>query len=158
MAAAATRATFSDFRIVKGRKVAQLVFEVPLEGADAALAALGGLPQPAAERWCGIARLTDEAAHKPDARERYAQSSEGKQAVTRAALLCSESGFQGWIGVPPELRGREERASEGAMMLRARLGIGSRQDIAADPDALKRFLDLEARFKSETRFGPHATR
>ncbi len=35
-------ATFSDFRLVKGRKVCQLVCEVPLEQADAALAALGG--------------------------------------------------------------------------------------------------------------------
>jgi hypothetical protein len=50
-------ATFSDFRLVKGRKVCQLVCEVPLEQADAALAALGGLPNPHAERWVGIVPL-----------------------------------------------------------------------------------------------------
>lgn len=53
----AISATFSDFRIVKGRKVAQLIFETPLEAADEALRMLGGLPRPDAERWVGIAPL-----------------------------------------------------------------------------------------------------
>jgi hypothetical protein len=43
---AATQGTFSDFRLIKGRKVCQIVIEVPIEQADQALAALGGLPQP----------------------------------------------------------------------------------------------------------------
>src|SRR4051812_4591789 len=59
--AAVTQATFSDFRLVKGRKVAQLVFEVPIEQADQALAALGGLPQPATEAWVALARLETKA-------------------------------------------------------------------------------------------------
>ena len=42
--------TFSDFKIVRGRKVAQLVIEVPLEKANEVLAALGGVPQPADPR------------------------------------------------------------------------------------------------------------
>lgn len=50
-------ASFSDFKLIKGRKVCQLVCEVPLEQADAALAALGGLPNPHAERWVGIVPL-----------------------------------------------------------------------------------------------------
>ena len=99
MTAAATRATFSDFRIVKGRKVCQLVFELPIEAADEALKALGGLPQPATERWFGIARLTEEAVRKDDAKARYQQASEGEQAVTRAALLCEDPAFQEWCGV-----------------------------------------------------------
>ena len=36
----AIKATFSDFKLIKGRKVAQLIFEVPIEATDAALAAL----------------------------------------------------------------------------------------------------------------------
>lgn len=50
-------ASFSDFKLIKGRKVCQLVCEVPLEQADAALIALGGLPNPHAERWVGIVPL-----------------------------------------------------------------------------------------------------
>jgi hypothetical protein len=43
---AAIQASFADFRLIKGRKQAQIILEIPIEGADAALAALGGIPQP----------------------------------------------------------------------------------------------------------------
>jgi hypothetical protein len=150
MTAAATQATFSDFRIVKGRKVAQLVFELPLEGADAALAALGGLPQPATERWFAIARLTKEAARKPDPKERYAAASEGEQAVTRSNLLTGDKDFLEWCSQPtPKLAGD---------FIRGYCKIASRADLATDADALARFLEMETRYRTETRFGPHATR
>lgn len=55
--AAAFRATFSDWKLVRSRKVVQLVFEVPMEQADYAYQVLGGMPNPAAEAWCAIARL-----------------------------------------------------------------------------------------------------
>jgi hypothetical protein len=58
---AAFQATFSDFRVVKGRKVCQWVFETPIEAADAALEALGGIPQPHEERWAAIARIVPQA-------------------------------------------------------------------------------------------------
>lgn len=54
---AAFRATYSDFRLVKGRKVVQFVFEVPLEAADEAFKAVGGMPNPMAEQWFAIAKL-----------------------------------------------------------------------------------------------------
>src|ERR1043165_3840449 len=57
MTAAAFQATYSDVKLIKSRKVVQIVFEIPLEGWDAASLALGGMPNPAAEVWCGIARL-----------------------------------------------------------------------------------------------------
>ena len=50
-------ATYSDMRLIKGRKVVQYVFEVPLEGANTAYEVLVGMPNPAAEVWCAIARL-----------------------------------------------------------------------------------------------------
>ena len=53
-------ACFSDFRLVKGRKVYQIVCEVPMERANAALAALGGLPNPHYERWVAIAPLAEK--------------------------------------------------------------------------------------------------
>lgn len=151
MTPAATKACFSDFRIVKGRKVCQLVFELPIEAADEALQALGGLPQPATERWFGIARLTEEAARKPDARERYANASEGEQAVTRAALLCEDEDFCGWVRTRA---GSIFSRSGVTYWLREQCGIKSRAELATNPDALKRFLELETRF----RYGDHATR
>jgi hypothetical protein len=51
---AAIAATFSDLKLIRGRKVCQLVFEIPVEQASQATAALGF---PHAETWCAIARL-----------------------------------------------------------------------------------------------------
>ena len=55
---AAILATFSDLKLVKTRKVAQLVFEVPIESVRSATEALGW---PTGEQWCGIARVTKSA-------------------------------------------------------------------------------------------------
>jgi hypothetical protein len=56
----AIKATFADFKIVKTRKLAQLIFEIPIEQADSALAALGGIPRSDAERWVAIALLVQQ--------------------------------------------------------------------------------------------------
>lgn len=50
------RADFSNWRPIQGRKVMQLIFEVPIEEAEAALKMLG-IPQPGASTWCAIALL-----------------------------------------------------------------------------------------------------
>lgn len=54
---AAIKATFSDFKIIRSRKVAQYIMESPLELADDCLKKLGGVPNPHQEVWVGIARL-----------------------------------------------------------------------------------------------------
>jgi hypothetical protein len=53
---AAIAGTYSDFKIIRSRKVAQLVVEVPIEQAQALITALG-LPNPAEETWVAVARL-----------------------------------------------------------------------------------------------------
>lgn len=57
MSDAAILATFSDLKLIRGRKVAQLIFEVPIEDAQKATNALG-FPDPAGEQWYGIARVS----------------------------------------------------------------------------------------------------
>jgi hypothetical protein len=42
----AFRATYSDFKLVKTRKVVQIVLEIPVEHANAVLDVLGGMPDP----------------------------------------------------------------------------------------------------------------
>jgi hypothetical protein len=64
-AAAAFQATYSDWRIIKGRKVVQIVFEVPLEGEGLAYQVLGGMPDPSKSVWCGIARLKSGPTEEP---------------------------------------------------------------------------------------------
>jgi len=51
------QADFSATRIIAGRKCLQLIFEVPIEAADDAMAKLGGFPQPGENRWVAIALL-----------------------------------------------------------------------------------------------------
>ena len=155
MNAAATRATFSDFRLIKTRKVAQLVFEVPIEEADGALHALGGLPRSDDERWCGIARLQEKApvapsprdpARSAQAKEAYRGKDEGERAVVRAGLLCKDPEFQKWCGSVDE--------EESAKWLRYVLTVRSRQEIANSDKALKNFLDIEFRFKQSVGRAP----
>lgn len=54
---AAFSASYSDWRIVKGRKVVQIIFEVPIEAAGHAYNVLGGMPNFGSEDWFAIARL-----------------------------------------------------------------------------------------------------
>ena len=153
MTTAAFQGTYSDFRLVKGRKVAQIVVEVPIEAADHALEVLGGVPRPDAERHVAVARLqippgaTTEAAigsaaaDHPPPPERSAVAPGGAYAK-RAGILCNDPKFQAWMGTPD--------AEQTAERLRLQTGVHSRRDYDHDPDARRRFLNLETSYLSET--------
>lgn len=53
-------ATYSDWKLIRTRKVVQIVLEVPIEAADHAYKVLGGMPNPASEIWVGVARFKSE--------------------------------------------------------------------------------------------------
>jgi len=55
----AIRAAFADLKIVKTRQVVQLILELPLADFDQAYEVLGGLPNPANERWFAIAAIKE---------------------------------------------------------------------------------------------------
>ncbi len=58
----------------------QLVFEVPIEDSNLAYNVLGGMPNPASEVWCAIARLTTEAtAQQPPPDKPNTQEGERKK-------------------------------------------------------------------------------
>ena len=125
MSAAAFRATFADFKIIKTRKVAVFCFEVPLETADASLQSIGGLPT-GDERWCGIARLNvapvmDTPAEKP--RRPFDRMIRAQQ----AGILCADQQFQGWLRVLSEAEATEE--------IYRRCNIASRRDLNFDVEA-----------------------
>jgi hypothetical protein len=117
MTTAAFRASYSDWKVIKGRKVVQIVFEMPLETADQAYQALGGMPIAAHEVWCGIARLDPSKEyplppHPAEAAPRPASSSpqplpagENKQKrpfgtitpAEQAGILCNEQAFHKFL-------------------------------------------------------------
>lgn len=153
----AIQATFVDLRTVKTRSTMQLIFEVPLEAADKALAALGGVPIPGSDRWVGIARLVAPEARSEPAephkdlalsmagKARYAAQGSGDQAVTRAVLLAKDERFQDWLVGTERTHQLGERAA--AEYIREACGCEvSRREIATDPEKLRLFGALETSF------------
>jgi hypothetical protein len=157
--------------MVKSRGVLQLVIEVPLENADAALATLGGVPQPAAERWVGVAPLREkpsaavpEPAPEPPAepakvtrlheRQPWSTLSRAQQ----AGILCQDPDFMAWRNerYSPAVTDAEGLASS----IRDLCGVTSRRELDTDARAGRRWdrlveafraRDMEARYADARR-------
>lgn len=144
-APAAIQGTFSDFRTVKGRKVAQLVIEVPVEQADAALRALGGVPQPHDPKWVAIARLDPKAASKADEpRERKAWAD--LPPAQQCAIRCEDHAFRLFISKyceDPAIQSSQQVAA----VIRHLCGIGSRADLNTNHRARVVWHNLDRRFE-----------
>lgn len=126
------RAAFSDFKLIRSRNCAQLVLEVPIEAADAALYALGGLPNPAAERWVAVARLNDE---PPPAEPAALSAPEPKRwadmpPAQQAALRSGEKTFWRYLG---ERCGQEVSSeADAADIVRKLCAVESRKELNTD--------------------------
>ena len=132
------RATFSEWRMVKGRKVLQIICEVPLEAQSDVWQALGS-PMPDSEIWVAIARLRDGSA--PQAKPPVKFVSLAQQ----AGILCNEVPFRRWLA---ETGGFDGIAvldlDTAADELRRRCGVASRRDLDTDAEAGERFRGLRA--------------
>jgi hypothetical protein len=134
---------YADFKLVKTRSVCQLIIEIPIEKAEAAISAFG-MPIPGSEIRVVVARLVDPSPElmppSPDASERgraaYAGKSPGEQAVVRSALLAREPAFQSWFSVHSE--------TDAAAAIRQRCKVHSRKELATNNDAFQRFMKMES--------------
>ena len=131
---AAFQAVYTDWKLIRGRKVVQIVLELPIEGSDAAYQALGGMPNPAESAWCAVARLvqggagTDAEANKPAAapnRPRAKRSFEELPLSQQAALLCGQAAYWKFLGMNDEAGATEK--------MRNILGVKSRSELDKDP-------------------------
>ena len=149
--AAAFRACYSDWKLIRTRKCVQLVFEVPLEESNLAYAALGGMPNSGAEVWCAIARLIDgrgteretgEASRKaPVSRKPVAAE---KRLAQIAGILCNDPLFQKFLCEKYDL---ETCNTEGAAdMVRQLCQVTSRSEIIQGTQAGLRFDLLQSAF------------
>jgi hypothetical protein len=141
---AAIQATFADYRRVRGRKVGQLVFEVPLEQLHDAIASLGGEPSVEQDTWVAIARLNDAPA---------AQSAGAKWMppdanfpVKQAVLTCKKEAF--WQFIRESVKSRCDNEEDAATYVRRVCRVNSRSDFATNPEALQRWNFLLSAFNA----------
>ena len=126
-APAAIKATYSEWKMVKTRKVLVLSFEVPLEHQAEVMAALG-TPLPDAEIWVGIARLSENASEAKGGK--YAQM---------AGIMSNEGAFRQFVEAPDE--------EAAAQFIRDHCGVLSRRHLDHNDEAARKFLGLKADYE-----------
>jgi len=157
---AAIRGTFADLKIIKTRKLAQFIIEIPIEKADEALRALGGIPMSDQERWVAIARIKGEDEFDPSkVGPEEKPKSVGERALAQAHVLCADEEFQDWFRTkcvedrPIVVRDHFLKAwTDGdyneaiAVLLRWKLGIDSRSELLTDETASNKLAEIVLEF------------
>jgi hypothetical protein len=151
MKPAAIAGSFADVKFVRTRSVMQIVVEIPIEHADAALAALGGVPQPGAERPVAVARLDANAtvAQPPDsgaganpspaatvAPQVWAEMKPSKQ----AGIRCNDVRFQRWLGAMT--------VGHAADIVRGKCCIDSRGELDRDEKAAREWRAMDGEYRA----------
>lgn len=139
MTKAAFQAAYTDWKLIRTRGVVQIVFELPVEKANEAYDALGGMPTPAAEVWCGIARLKPAMEVAKEPRPPHAASTSPAAGgahrsfhemspAQQAGLLCQESSFGLFLSECHPTTWKEQDHYAPACV-RALCGVSSRSQI-----------------------------
>jgi len=160
-------ATYSDWKLIRSRSVVQVVFEVPLEMADQAYSALGGMPSQGETVWCGIARLKapvgdDERPVEKevmphghsDARPRSETNAAGGakrswhdiSPAQQAGILCNEESFVTFIR--EEYIVNAQTPEDAAKAIRHLCGVRSRKDISAATRSGAAWATIVSRYRA----------
>lgn len=130
MEPAAIHARYSDWRPVKGRKVLQIILEVPLERQDEVLRYLGA-PLPDRDIEVAVARLRDT--EKP----------KGGPLAREAGILCNATKFRQFLGAK---LGVAPNTVDAATYMRNHCNVSSRAKLDHDEQAAKAFVALRDEF------------
>jgi hypothetical protein len=146
----AFRATYSDFKLVKTRKVVQIVLEVPVEQANTVLDVLGGMPDPSRETWVGVAPLRHDAAQpQPADQPRPAGAKRDWRDLPpsqQAAIRIGEPAFAVYL--------RENHADEwhetgdADACLKMILRIDSKTELKTDPKRMMLWRQLDDHYQA----------
>lgn len=115
------QATFHDWRTVKGRKMLQLVLEVPMEDQTKVLTMLGP-PEPSGSKWVAVALLDMKAAQARKDSEKTERS-----LAERCAILCTDARFRDYLTKTWGLKITD--ASMADDIIKKRLGIASKKEL-----------------------------
>ena len=124
----AIKARYADWRPVKGRKVLQVVLEVPLAQQNEVLKLLGA-PLPDRDLWVAVAVLNETAGEMKG----------GKNAQI-AGILCNEGAFRQWSDTA--------NADEAADFIRQRCNVESRAMLDHDDTAARTFKDMKLEYEA----------
>lgn len=133
----AFKATYSDLRFVKSRKVAQIVLELPLEQADGFIQAFG-TPNPASETWCAIARLAIAQDQSVPQKIHKTKSWDELRLSQQAAIRCSDETYRHWLCVDDEESAKAQ--------VRKACEVDSRAELDTDEAAANRWQAMEEEF------------
>ena len=137
MTQAAFKATYSDLRFVKSRKVAQIVLELPIEQADGFIQAFG-TPNPASETWCAIARLYIANEQKQPQKTHKTKSWDELRLSQQAAIRCADETYRHWLCVDDEESAKEQ--------VRKACEIDSRAELDTDEQAADKWRQMETEY------------
>lgn len=150
---AAILATFSDLKLIRGRKVAQLVFEVPIEEAQKATNALG-FPNAAAEKWCAIAltNLAGGSIPKHSVEDhivsRDTSPAKPRTPSQRAAYLCTKPKFWSFLNTLRQSGFYITDVAGADFALKSHLGIASKTELDSNDLVAGSFEQFEGEFKA----------
>lgn len=138
----AVLATFVDARSVKSRSVMQLVLELPIEQADAALKALGGWPRPAESRWVGVALAPKE---REQAAKKERRDWPAVSPTEQAGIRCNEPTFWAYLNTLSFVVGLNNE--DAAEVVREICGVKSRKELNTVAAAGRRWTALEGSYQ-----------
>lgn len=145
---AVIQGSFADYRLVKGRKVLQLVIEVPAEMAQAAFERLG-IPTGAEEFPVAVARLAvnetpfrapQAALPSPDEPQAGKRKWSDLTPAQQAGIRCNEPAFQKWLGALGP--------NDAADRIRRECNVTTRAALNTDPDAAMRWRGIDAEYSA----------
>lgn len=145
---AAFQGTYSNLTFVKTRSVAVVSVEIPIEEADAFVAAFG-TPRPGAEVPVALARIDPTASKARPARTHASQPSKRRWAdlspAQQAGIRCEEPAFAKFL--TDETDYKPNGPKEAAESVRELCGVSSRKLIAESPVATAKWVELDARYQ-----------
>jgi hypothetical protein len=131
------KATYSDYRRVKGRKVLQLIFEVPIEQAPQIHERFGE-PAPDGSTWVAIARLNEGAAKVEKPKRSWSELSRAEQ----AGIACQDADFRHYLAKTSYGNLKTMDAAVAAEAVRTRCDVKSRADLDTDHHGATRWDKL----------------
>ena len=142
----ALAATYSDLKFIKTRGVVQIVLEMPLadfHNKDA-YDFLGGLPNPASEKWFAIAAIAAESASRQEQSKRTWRDMSPQQ---QAGMRCEEAAFQTFLKEekPDDWH---ESSWDAAECVRLICGVQSRSELETNHGARVIWHQLDSEYQA----------